>query len=96
MRVIEVLRELFCRKYGCEPEDVEMAARLDELNLAPHEREDMALVLSDLYSLDMSAADAKECDTVEDVVAFVEDRLIEREGMNGANGFDAPDAGDWL
>ena len=43
MRVLDVLTVLFCRNYGCDPEDVEMGATLDELNIAPHEREDMAV-----------------------------------------------------
>ena len=43
MRVLDVLTALFCEKYACDPECVEMAASLDELNIAPHEREDMAV-----------------------------------------------------
>ena len=51
MRVLDVLMQLFCRNYGCEPEDVEMAATLDDLNIAPHEREDMAVFLGELYGV---------------------------------------------
>ena len=43
MRVLDVLTALFCRNYGCEPEDVQMDATLDDLNIAPHERKDMAV-----------------------------------------------------
>lgn len=85
MRVIETLRELFCRKFGCDPEDVEMPATLDGLNIAPHERDEMALILSETYGVDMTGQDAAVCETVEDVVAFVEDRLIEREEQSHAN-----------
>lgn len=85
MRVIETLRELFCRQYGCDPEDVEMPATLDALNIAPHEREEMALILSETYGVDMTRRDVAACETVEDVVAFVEDRLIEREEQSRAD-----------
>ena len=51
MRVLDVLTALFCEKYGCDPEDVEMAASLDELNIAPHEREDMAMFLEEMYGV---------------------------------------------
>lgn len=75
MRVLDVLVRLFCTKYGCEPEDVVMAASLDELNIAPHEREDMAMFLEEMYGvpIDDDALDGFE--TVEDVVAHVEDNL---------------------
>ena len=75
MRVLEVLVALFCGKYGCDPEDVEMAASLDDLNIAPHEREDMALFLEELYGVEMDATTLKGFETVEDVVAYVEDTL---------------------
>ncbi len=75
MRVLETLTVLFCRKYGCEPEDVEMAATLDELNIAPHEREDMAMVLEEVYGVPIDEV-ALDCfETVEDVVGYVEDKL---------------------
>ena len=78
MRVLDVLTRLFCDKYGCDPEDVTMGASLDELNIAPHERHDMAMVLSELYAADIDADTADDFDTVEDVVGFVEDILNER------------------
>ena len=31
MRVLDVLTALFCRNYGCDPDEVQMAATLDEL-----------------------------------------------------------------
>lgn len=75
MRVLDVLTALFCEKYGCDPEDVEMAASLDELNIAPHEREDMAMVLGEIYGIDIDDDALDGFDTVEDVVGYVEDRL---------------------
>ena len=80
MRVLDILVALFCEKYGCYPEDVEMAASLDELNIAPHEREDMAMVLGETYGIDFDDADLFSFETVEDVVGYIEDILNEREG----------------
>ena len=76
MRVFDVLMRLFCLKYGCEPEDVEMAATLDELNIAPHERADMAMVLEETYGIAIDDDALDEFETVEDVVGYIEDRMI--------------------
>ena len=75
MRVLDVLTALFCRNYGCEPEDVEMSATLDELNIAPHEREDMAVFLGEMYGVDIDDDTLDGFETVEDVVGYVEDYL---------------------
>ena len=79
MRVLDVLTHLFCRNYGCEPEDVEMAATLDELNIAPHEREDMAVFLGEMYGVEIDDDALYGFDTVEDVVGHIEDRLNGKE-----------------
>jgi len=70
-----VLVRLFSEKYGCEPEDVEMAASLDELNIAPHEREDMAMILEEMYSVAIEDEALFGFETVEDIVGYVEDIL---------------------
>ena len=75
MRVLDVLTALFCRNYGCEPEDVQMDATLDELNIAPHEREDMAVFLGEMYGVDIDDDTLNGFETVEDVVGYVEDYL---------------------
>ena len=75
MRVLDVLTALFCRNYGCEPEDVQMDATLDELNIAPHEREDMAVFLGEMYGVDIDDDTLDGFETVEDVVGYVEDYL---------------------
>ncbi len=75
MRVLDVLTALFCRNYGCEPEDVQMDATLDELNIAPHEREDMAVFLGEMYGVAIDDDTLDGFVTVEDVVGFVEDYL---------------------
>lgn len=79
MRVLDVLTALFCRNYGCEPEDVQMAATLDDLNIAPHEREDMAVFLGEMYGVSIDDDALYGFETVEDVVGFVEDYLNGKE-----------------
>ena len=79
MRVLDVLTHLFCRNYGCDPEDVEMAATLDELNIAPHEREDMAVFLGEMYGVEIDDDALYGFDTIEDVVGYIEDRLNGKE-----------------
>lgn len=79
MRVLEVLNFLFCEKYGCDPEEVEMAATLDDLNIAPHEREDMAVFLGEMYGVTIDDDTLDEFQTVEDVVGFIEDYLCRKE-----------------
>ncbi len=75
MRVLDVLVRLFCTKYGCEPEDVVMAASLDELNISPYEREDMAMLLEEMYGISIGDDILDGFETVEDVVGFIEDNL---------------------
>ena len=75
MRVLDVLMRLFCTKYGCEPEDVELSASLDELNIAPHEREDMAMTLEEMYGIAIDDDTLDGFETVEDVVGYIEDRI---------------------
>lgn len=77
MRVLDVLVRLFCTKYGCEPEDVVMSASLDDLNIAPHEREDMAMLLEEMYGIPIDDDTLDGFETVEDVVAHIEDHLTE-------------------
>lgn len=79
MRVLDVLTVLFCRNYGCEPDEVEMAATLDELNIAPHEREDMAVFLGEMYGVEIDDDTLDGFETVEDVVGYVEDYLCGKE-----------------
>lgn len=75
MRVLDVLMRLFCVQFGCEPEDVELAATLDELNIAPHEREQMALVLEEMYGVTIDDDTLDGFETVEDVVGYIEDSM---------------------
>ncbi len=75
MRVFDTVTALFCEKYGCEPADVDMGASLDALGILPHEREDMALVLGEIYSVLFDDATLDGFETVEDVVGYIEDSL---------------------
>lgn len=79
MRVLDVLTVLFCRNYGCEAEDVQMDATLDDLNIAPHEREDMAVFLEEMYGVEIDDDSLDGFATVEDVVGYVEDYLNGKE-----------------
>ena len=79
MRVLDVVTQLFCRNYGCDPEDVEMAATLDELNIAPHEREHMAVFLGEMYGVEITDDTLYGFETVEDVVGYVEDHFVGEE-----------------
>lgn len=75
MRVLDVLMRMFVLQFGCEPEDVELAASLDDLNIAPHEREHMALVLEEMYGIPIDDDTLNGFETVEDVVGYIEDRI---------------------
>ena len=79
MRVLDVLTQLFCRNYGCDPEDIEMTATLDDLNIAPHEREHMAVFLGEMYGVEIDDDALYEFETVEDVVGYVEDYINGKE-----------------
>ena len=47
----------------------------DELNIAPHEREDMAMFLEEMYGVPIDDDVLDGFETVEDVVAHIEDNL---------------------
>ena len=73
--VLEYLQELFGDRYGCDPEEVEMAASLDELNITNDDLDEIALCLGELYGTVIPTADLHAFETVEDLVGYVEDRL---------------------
>ena len=77
MRVLDVLVRMFCLQFGCEPEDVVLAATLDDLNIAPHERKHMVLVLEEMYGIAIDDETLDGFETVEDVVGHIEDNLTE-------------------
>ncbi len=75
MRVLTVLQRLFSDEFGCDPEDVEMAASLDDLNIAPHERRRMAILLEEMYGIAIPPAELQAFELVEDAVGYIEDRM---------------------
>ena len=75
MVVYDGLLQLLTEQYVCDPEVVSMASTLDELNLSPNERSDIALVLEELYGVPIPTEALEEFYTVEDLVGYIEDRL---------------------
>ncbi len=75
MRVIDRLTVLFCEKYGCDPDDIELGASLDTLGILPHEREDMAMVFEEMYGVEFDDETLDGFETVEDIVGYIEDAM---------------------
>ena len=75
MTVFEQVRDFLCERCGCFYEDVEMAASLDDLNVADFEREDLAFMLAERHGVDIPAEALKAFETVEDLVGYIEDRF---------------------
>ena len=73
--VLPYLTTLLADRYGCDGEDVTMAARLDDLNLTEDDKGEIALFLGEVYGVEIPGEDLKEFETIEDMVGFVEDRL---------------------
>ena len=73
--VLEYLQQFFADRFGCDEEDVIMAAALDDLNLSADDKYEMSLCLHDLYGVEIPADCLQSFETVEDVVGYVEDRL---------------------
>ena len=70
-----MVRRLCADRYGCEEEDVVLAASLDELNLTPDELDDMSVALADAYGGAIPDEALAAFATVEDIVGYIEDRL---------------------
>ena len=75
MTVLEEVRDFLCERCGCFYEDVEMAASLDELNVADFEREDLAFLLTERHGVEIPNEELFAFETVEDLVGYIEDRL---------------------
>lgn len=73
--VLEFLKEVLGEQMACDEQDIEMETRLDDLNLAEEDRTELALALSDHYGVTITDEQAASFETVEDVVACVEDQL---------------------
>lgn len=75
MTVLEEVRNFLCERCGCFYEDVEMAASLDELNVADFEREELAFLLAERHGVEIPCEELSAFETVEDLVGYIEDRL---------------------
>ena len=73
--VLQQLTKLLTDRFGCDAEDVTMAASFDDLNITEDERCELALVLWEQH-LAVPMPDALPLfDTVEDLVGYIEDRM---------------------
>ncbi len=73
--VLIQLRELLSDRFGCAAEEVELATSLDELNLYPADREEIAVWFGELYGVGVSAEEIAAWDTIEDIVGHIEDHM---------------------
>ena len=73
--VYEHVSRWLIERCGCDPDEVCMAAVLDDLNVLPHERVDLMLEMEELYGVQASSQDIREFETVDDIVGFIEDRM---------------------
>lgn len=73
--VYETLQQLLISRCGCDPDEVCMAASLDDLNVFDHERVDLLLELEELYGVPATSEDIDGFETVDDIVSFIEDRM---------------------
>ncbi len=73
--VLERLARLLGEQYACDEEDVTMTATLDGLNLSDDDRSELMLSLEELYGIPVPTEAMEDFVTVEDVVAYIEDRL---------------------
>ncbi|MCI8553691.1 MAG: acyl carrier protein [Clostridiales bacterium] len=73
--VLETLRLLLTDRCACDGEEVRLAATFDELNITDREKSELAVTLEELYGVELSSDTLKDCDTLEDLVGYIEDRL---------------------
>lgn len=52
-----------------------LAATFDELNITDDEKADLAVTLEQLYGVEVPSEVLGECETLEDLVGYIEDRL---------------------
>lgn len=73
--VYEALEQLLADQYACDPDEIGMNATLDGLNLYDGERSDLCVTLEELYGVPIPEDAIRAFSTVEDIVAYIEDRL---------------------
>lgn len=73
--VLQALRRLLSDRFGCEEEAVELAATLDELNLYADDLAEIAVWFGDAYGVEVTTEQLNGFETVEDIVAHIEDHM---------------------
>lgn len=73
--VFAYLQKMISEQMACDGQDIEMDTSLDDLNLTEEDRTELALMLSDHYGVTITDEQTAAFDTIEDVVACVEDQL---------------------
>lgn len=73
--VLQQLAKLLIDRFGCDAEDITMAASLDDLNITDDERCELAMVLWELHIAAPMPDTLPPFDTVEDLVGYIEDRM---------------------
>ncbi|MBQ6830744.1 MAG: hypothetical protein IJO59_06460 [Clostridia bacterium] len=73
--VLRYLKSLLPDRFGCDEEDVTLAATFDELNLSADDTYEIVVCLQDLYGIEIPADCLQSFETLEDMVGYVEDRL---------------------
>ncbi len=73
--VLQQLTHLLTDRFGCDPEEITMAASLDDLNITDDERYDLAMLLWEMYIPAALPDEWPLLETVEDLVGFIEDQM---------------------
>ena len=73
--ILQKLRQLLIDRFGCDGEEVTLAATLDDLNLYEQDRDEIAVWFGDLYGVEISAEEIAAWETGEDIVGYIEDHM---------------------
>ena len=73
--VLPKLTQLLIDRFGCDGDEVSLAATLDDLNLYAEDRDEIAVWFGDLYGVEISAEEIAAWETVEDIVGYIEDHM---------------------
>ena len=73
--ILEPVRRLCVDRYGCEAEDVELAASLRELNLTRDDLSELAAILEEQYGVPVPDDVLDSVEILEDLIGYIEDRL---------------------
>ncbi|MGI6264350.1 MAG: phosphopantetheine-binding protein [Acutalibacteraceae bacterium] len=73
--VLETVAQFAAAQCGCDPDEVEMPASLDDLGFTDDDRSELAVLLEEQYMVEIPTEALAGFVLVEDVVGYVEDRL---------------------